>query len=148
MAALIRLQNNVLKRLSQPLLLNSRAISTSKKNRDTSATVADAADKSECVDTSQKNWLSYGFDFKNETDDRKFTHSIFFMSITLCVIFGGFVWTYMPDYQLRDWAQREAYLEVRRREQAGLPLVDPNLIDPSKIELPSDEELGDMEIII
>lgn len=49
---------------------------------------------------------------------------------------------------MREWAQREAYLELARREAAGLPLVDPNLIDPSKIELPTDEELGDTEIII
>jgi NADH dehydrogenase (ubiquinone) 1 beta subcomplex subunit 11 len=30
----------------------------------------------------------------------------------------------------------------------GLPLIDRNLIDPSKINLPSDEELGDAEIVI
>lgn len=47
-----------------------------------------------------------------------------------------------------DWNQREAYLELRRREAAGLPLIDSNLVDPSKFSLPSDEELGDMEIII
>ncbi|GLV35981.1 NP15.6 [Carabus blaptoides fortunei] len=34
---------------------------------------------------------------------------------------------------LRDWAQREAFLELRRREKAGLPLVDANLIDPSTV---------------
>lgn len=43
---------------------------------------------------------------------------------------------------------REAYLQLHRREKLGLPLVDKNLIDPAKIELPSDEELGDTEIII
>lgn len=46
------------------------------------------------------------------------------------------------------WAQREAYLELERREKAGLPLIDPNMIDPAKIPLPSDEELADFEIII
>lgn len=75
-------------------------------------------------------------------------HSAFFFSVTLCIVFGGFVFTYYPDVMLRDWAQREAYLELRRREAQGLPRIDRNLIDPSKIVLPSDEELGDTEIII
>lgn len=47
-----------------------------------------------------------------------------------------------------DWAQREAYLQLRHREAEGLPLIDPNLVDPEKIELPDDEELGKTEIII
>jgi NADH dehydrogenase (ubiquinone) 1 beta subcomplex subunit 11 len=63
-------------------------------------------------------------------------------------VFGGFVFTYYPDVMLRDWSQREAYLELRRREALGLPRIDRNLIDPSKIVLPSDEELGDTDIII
>lgn len=49
---------------------------------------------------------------------------------------------------LKDWAHREAYLQLREREAKGLPLVDPNYVDPSKIELPSDEELKDKAIII
>lgn len=51
-------------------------------------------------------------------------------------------------FRQRDWSQREAFLELRRREQLGLPLVDANLIDVSKIELPSDEELEGTEIVI
>lgn len=49
---------------------------------------------------------------------------------------------------MRDWAQREAYLLVREREAKGLPLVDCNYVDESKIVLPSEEELGDFELII
>ncbi|GFY01953.1 hypothetical protein TNCV_5098141 [Trichonephila clavipes] len=48
----------------------------------------------------------------------------------------------------KDWISREAYLEMHRREKLGLPVVDKNYIDPEKIELPSDEELGDTDIII
>jgi NADH dehydrogenase (ubiquinone) 1 beta subcomplex subunit 11 len=51
-------------------------------------------------------------------------------------------------YRLRDWSQREAYLLVREREAMGLPLIDPNYTDESTIVLPSEEELGDFEIII
>ena len=48
----------------------------------------------------------------------------------------------------RSWEKREALLELARREKLGLPLIDANFVDPSKIHLPSDEELGDFEIIV
>lgn len=51
-------------------------------------------------------------------------------------------------HRMRHWAQREAFLELRRREALGLPAIDANLIDPEKIELPSEEEIGNFEIII
>ena len=49
---------------------------------------------------------------------------------------------------MNHWCYREAHLELARREKAGEPLVNPDLIPVDKIKLPSDEELGDMEIII
>ena len=51
-------------------------------------------------------------------------------------------------FRLRDWSQREAYLLVREREAKGLPLLDPNYVEVSKIVLQSEEELGEFEIII
>ena len=51
-------------------------------------------------------------------------------------------------FRLKLWAQREAFLELERREREGLPLIDPNLINPAKMKLPSKEEIGDQEIII
>ncbi|KAI4460602.1 nadh-ubiquinone oxidoreductase esss subunit mitochondrial precursor [Holotrichia oblita] len=119
MASVIRLQSSYLMKRIIPAL-NQRGISTSKKNSET-ATIATKQAKTEpATITTNKNW----------------------------VIGLGFAWAYIPDYNLRDWAQREAFLELRRREAQGLPLVDPNLIDPSKIVLPSDSELGDTEIIV
>ena len=47
-----------------------------------------------------------------------------------------------------EWAQREAYLLIAKRERDGLPYIDKNFMDPEKINLPTDEELGDTEIII
>lgn len=47
-----------------------------------------------------------------------------------------------------DWVKRESYIELRRREAAGLPLIDKNLIPVEKIKLPTDDELGDTKIII
>lgn len=152
MAGVLRVvQGSGLRRsFALPVSKYIRVISTSKKNRET-ATLAEPTDKSETAESitaSKKNWVSYGFDFQKEEDDNNSMHATFFFSITLCIVFGGFVFAYFPDVMLRDWAQREAYLELRRREAQGLPAIDRNLIDPSKIVLPSDEELGDTDIII
>jgi len=127
-----------------------RFISTSNKSgKATSVTSGESAAKSSNEPVNKtKNWVSYGFDVESKIDDRKATHSTFFVGVTLCLVGCGYYLMYLPDYQLRDWAQREAFIELRRRELAGLPAIDPNLIDPSKIVLPTDEELGDTEIII
>ena len=47
-----------------------------------------------------------------------------------------------------DWQHREAYLLIREREARGQVLIDKNLVDPAKVNLPSDEELEGVEIII
>ena len=47
-----------------------------------------------------------------------------------------------------DWIQREAYLELARREQNGLPLIDRDYVSADTVELPSDEEFGKQEPII
>lgn len=51
---------------------------------------------------------------------------------------------------MKEWAQREAYFEIVRREKAGLPLISKDLVDPKRAaaQLPSEEELRDVEIII
>lgn len=128
-----------------PTLIRKQFISTSKN---TKAGEVAVKPKTDVIRQSDKNWVSYGFEIKSKSKDRTVTHMIFFSSVTLMIVFGSFYIAYLPDYSLQDWAQREAYLELRRREKAGLPLVDPNLVDPAKINLPSDEELGDTEIII
>ena len=50
----------------------------------------------------------------------------------------------------RNWARREAYLEMERRDKAGLPYISPDLLQPNRVHkcLPSDEELGDFQILI
>ncbi|XP_065173388.1 NADH dehydrogenase [ubiquinone] 1 beta subcomplex subunit 11, mitochondrial [Atheta coriaria] len=143
MAGVFRIQSAFLRRLLPQI--NKRLISTSKKNADSAvAEVTETVTKTKA----KKNWISYGFDKKSEEADLNALHSVMFAAVTVCLIFGGFIMSYAPDYSLHDWAQREAFLELRRREDAGLPLISKDLIDPSKIVLPSDEELGDTEIII
>lgn len=124
-----------------------RGIKTSPKKDDT-AVVAGPVTKEDFANPNPKNWMSYGFDTKDKTNDRNSVKGSFFFAVTLCLVWGTFYWAYLPDPQLRDWAQREAYLELRRREKAGVELVNPNYVDPATISLPSDEELGDTEIII
>ena len=55
---------------------------------------------------------------------------------------------YFPDYLEQDWTNREAYIQMREREAAGLPYVSRDYIDPALMKLPDDEDLGDFEIVL
>jgi len=148
------IKRNFIKIISNQIAL----ISTSKKSKDTLVypenlfpkkqppppkTVEDFADTK-----NPKSWMSYGYDLENYEEDRRDHRDISFTLMTFLLCGSVFIVAYYPDLRDRDWTMREAYLELHRREKNGLPLIDKNLIDPSKIELPSDEELGDTEIII
>lgn len=149
MAAIIRLQNSILARcILSNANKNHRFISTSPKNRETATVVPSAAKEETKVEVKTKNWVSYGFDYRNKETDRAAVRSSFFLSVTMCLVWGTFIWAYLPDTQMRDWAQRQGYLTLRKREAAGLEPISRDYIDPSLITLPSDEELGDTEIII
>lgn len=133
---------------------NVRFISTSPKKSDTAtiSTTEKSLEKStepiSVTDEKNKNWVYWGWDTKSKVEDENAMHATMFFSVTLCLVGCTFVYFYQPDFLGRDWAQREAYLELRRREAAGLEPVCPDYIDPSLFNLPSDEELGDTEIII
>ncbi len=49
---------------------------------------------------------------------------------------------------MHNWAMREGYLLLKEREDAGLFPISADLIDPEKVKLPSDEELGDIDVRI
>jgi len=95
-----------------------------------------------------ENWMSFGYSLVDREEDEWAHHLIMFASITVLLCWGSFYFAYYPDFKNEAWAQREAYLELERRERCGLPLIDPNMIDPAKIDLPEEEELGDFEIVI
>lgn len=141
-------------RLGVQALGHRAAISTSPKNRETvtlpkeGKSIADTAATKTTTAAANKNWVSYGFHTKDEKADRDTVNSSFFFSVTLCLVWGAFVWAYLPDIHMKDWSQREGYLELRRREAAGLEPICRDYVDPAIIELPSDEELGDTEMII
>jgi len=127
-------------------------ISTSKKNRDTTVT-------GNTIDTSpprtvedfanpKNTWQSYGFDRHDPEMDINRRNFMMFFLFTITFGLGSFLVAYCPDVRMKDWTQREAYIELARREALGLPLIDPNLIPPEQVELPTEEELGDYDIII
>jgi len=71
-----------------------------------------------------------------------------FWTVTVTFVFGTLVVAYAPDVRLKDWVAREAYIELARREALGLPHIDPNFIPLDQIELPTEEELGDYDVIV
>lgn len=119
-----------------------RPISTSKRSSDSSSTNVQACP---ATPKPKSTWQPYGFG-RDEVEDRIHMHLMFFFGISVCVVGIVFYAAYSPT--THDWEQREAFFELRRREKLGLPAIDPNYVDPNTIDLPSDEELGDTEIII
>ncbi|KPM03449.1 hypothetical protein NH340_JMT06912 [Sarcoptes scabiei] len=96
--------------------------------------------------SSQKNWVSHGFDEVDQLEDKfQYKTSFFFLFTFGCIIFSYALY-YYPCLDGQDWISREAFLQLERNEKLGLPIIDPDLIDRSKMILPSDEELGDLEI--
>lgn len=157
MAGLVRLRSlqSLVSRLSvapitrtQQLPALCRAVGTSSTQKsDTSASITSKAEDA-CKPKKIKPWVSYGFSDEDQEVDNHLMHLTVFVAISLCFCFGGWLLIYIPDFRQRDWMLREAYLVLREREAKGLPPIDPNLVDPAKIKLPTDEELGDTEIII
>ncbi|CAM2110022.1 unnamed protein product [Caretta caretta] len=57
----------------------------------------------------------------------------FFFGISLCIVVGSTFVHYLPDHGMRKWARREAEQMVKERERLGLPILDSNYFDPSKL---------------
>ncbi|XP_015910690.2 NADH dehydrogenase [ubiquinone] 1 beta subcomplex subunit 11, mitochondrial [Parasteatoda tepidariorum] len=157
--SLLKYANPTLRRnLGRCLRCQVASISTSKKSKDTLAYPEDLFPKKppappktveEFAETKNpKSWVSYGYDEINYENDRHLHKLTNFGMLTILVCGATFILAYAPDSKDADWYAREAYLELHRREKLGLPLIDKNLVDTEKIELPSDDELGDTEIII
>ena len=94
------------------------------------------------------HWVYYGFDPVDKKNDRMYTHVVFFIMITGVFYGWSLIIYYQPDLRLDNWATREAYLELERRTRLGGPLVDRDYVPAHLIKLPTEEELGDQEVII
>lgn len=141
--------------LAQKWHQSFRLVSTSPKKNETSiAKPLSSQANEEVTDFSieavkkSENWVSYGFSVTDKEEDRRETRAMFFMGVSVAICGTIFAWSYLPDPQLQEWAQREAYIVLRDREAAGLEPISADYVDPSQMELPSDEELGQREIIV
>ncbi|KAJ6655270.1 hypothetical protein lerEdw1_005462, partial [Lerista edwardsae] len=81
----------------------------------------------------------HGFD-KDPVVDLWNMRLAFFFGISLTIVLGSTFVHYLPDHGMRQWARREAERLVKEREAQGLPLIDSNYYDPSKIILPPEDE--------
>uniref|UniRef100_L7M3F0 NADH dehydrogenase [ubiquinone] 1 beta subcomplex subunit 11, mitochondrial n=1 Tax=Rhipicephalus pulchellus TaxID=72859 RepID=L7M3F0_RHIPC len=157
MALLLR--RNLLPRLANFYKVTRSAgasISTTPKNKEVptaTGTVPDTVGRppvtaADFADTKPRYWMSFGYSSEDYHEDSDAHHTLMFTGITLVTCISIVLFMYAPDFKDVDWVAREALLELERREKLGLPLVDPNLIDPSRIVLPPEEELEDFEIIL
>ena len=78
----------------------------------------------------------------------RWEYNCFVIAGILMILPPAWIIHYKRDYSLRDWGRREAMIIMLEREEAGLPYIDKNFVDPSKLELPTDEELGDAPVYL
>uniref|UniRef100_A0A7E4W0K2 NADH dehydrogenase [ubiquinone] 1 beta subcomplex subunit 11, mitochondrial n=1 Tax=Panagrellus redivivus TaxID=6233 RepID=A0A7E4W0K2_PANRE len=100
----------------------------------------------------RREWIWFGQVAHDEHKDWYRFHAMSFLLFTVLTSwFTCYVFFLRPDWpQGREWALREAHLEIARRQKAGLPLISKDLVDPKQVvlQLPSEEELRDFEILI
>jgi len=95
----------------------------------------------------KQGWRGFGF-WPHDRFRDKVTGHIAFFAVCATFVIPVWVYNYLPDYSLKNWAQREAFLLLKEREDAGIFPISKDFLDPEKVNLPSDEELGDIEILI
>merc|ERR1712122_254454 len=148
MASLMRIARQGCRVLTRHSQLESKfyqprcLVSTSKKDKAVS-TIGDVYEKSadvigegkkvEHFKENDDNWMSYGYSLTDREYDVVGHNLILFLGITVCICWGSFIVAYHPDHRMRDWACREGYLELARREREGLPLIDGNSLTLRKL---------------
>ncbi|CAJ0925611.1 unnamed protein product, partial [Mesorhabditis belari] len=100
----------------------------------------------------RREWIWFSQVAHDEHADWKRFHSVFFTSMTLLTIWvTSYIIWFRPDWpQAKEWALREAHLEIERRRKAGLPLISPDLLPRDRVtaQLPAEEELRDFDVLI
>lgn len=87
----------------------------------------------------EKNPDSHGYD-QDPVVDMWNMRLVFFFGFSIVLVLGSTFVAYLPDYRMQEWARREAERLVKYREANGLPIMESNCFDPSKIQLPEDED--------
>ncbi|PAV75077.1 hypothetical protein WR25_06523 [Diploscapter pachys] len=100
----------------------------------------------------RREWIWFGQVPHDEHKDWLKHHQLSFLIVTVLTAWMT-IWLCMlksDEPVLREWALREAHLELIRREKAGLPYISPDLVPKDRVLacLPSEEELRDFEILI
>ncbi|KAI6204845.1 hypothetical protein M3Y94_00724100 [Aphelenchoides besseyi] len=100
----------------------------------------------------RRDWIWFGQVSYDEHADWLRFHKAIFIAFTLATAWITFyIVVLMPDWPRgKEWALREAHMELERRQKAGLPAISKDFIDPKRVALtlPSEEELRDFDIII
>ncbi|TMS38094.1 hypothetical protein L596_004896 [Steinernema carpocapsae] len=100
----------------------------------------------------RREWIWFNQVSYDEHKDWAKFHQVAFVLFTMMTVWlTCWMMFAKPDWpQGKEWALREAHLEMARREKAGLPYISKDLVDPRKVAstLPTDEELRDFEILI
>ncbi|XP_013394408.1 NADH dehydrogenase [ubiquinone] 1 beta subcomplex subunit 11, mitochondrial [Lingula anatina] len=126
-------------------------IQTSKKKKDvgTAEGILEKVDPSPVNSFEKpKNAINFGFSLDSEKEASMDYQLTLFCIITVAVVGSAFLVLYLPDKKLKYWSQREAYLDLYKREKEGLPPIDKNYIPEDQMVLPSEEELKKVEIIV
>ncbi|KAL8164170.1 UNVERIFIED_CONTAM: hypothetical protein K2H54_047162 [Gekko kuhli] len=61
-------------------------------------------------------------------------------SLAVAIKGDGLNSSHLRRGRLMEWSRREAERQIKYREAHGLPLIEPNYYDPSKIVLPPEDE--------
>ncbi|KAI6198361.1 Complex I-ESSS [Aphelenchoides fujianensis] len=100
----------------------------------------------------RRDWLWFGQVAYDEHADWQRFHKLVFIAFTLGTAWLTFyLAVLLPDWPRgKEWALREAHLELERRQKAGLPAISKDFVDPQRVlaTLPSEEELRDFDILI
>ncbi|XP_028567746.2 NADH dehydrogenase [ubiquinone] 1 beta subcomplex subunit 11, mitochondrial [Podarcis muralis] len=96
-------------------------------------------DDDEGVSVFMKNPDYHGFD-PDPVVDVWSMRVAFFFGISITIVLGSTFVCYLPDYGMEEWSRREAERKIKEREAQGLPVLDSNYYDPSKIVLPPEDE--------
>jgi len=100
-------------------------------------------------DAKWKNWATYGLDQQDRVRDEINFHNEI-ATFALFMLLMMYVCHYKKDPYKKDWARREATILVLEREEAGLPYIDMNYVDPKNLleNLATDEELEGTQVYI
>ena len=96
-----------------------------------------------------QNWATYGLDQHDRVRDEINFHNEI-ATFALFMLIMMYICHYKKDPYRKDWARREATILVLEREEAGLPYIDMNYVDPKKLleNLPTEEELEGTQVYI